>query len=190
MKIQNPENSLFAFIDYSGRKMPQKEFENSTFENCNFSDSDISNISFVDCGFSNCNFSNSKIRNTSFKDVKFRKSKLLGLNFFECNSFLLLLDFDDCYISLSSFYKMKLKNILFKNCILKEVDYTETELTGAKFENCDLNRSIFSNSILEKADFRTAFNYSIDPELNKIKRAKFTLPGVLGLLARYNIEIE
>jgi len=85
---------------------------------------------------------------------------------------------------------MKLKNIRFHNCILKEIDFTETDLTGAKFENCDLHRSIFANSILEKADFRTAFNYTIDPELNRIKKAKFSLPGVLGLLARYNIEIE
>ncbi len=39
-------------------------------------------------------------------------------------------------------------------------------------DNCDLNRAVFDNSILEKADFRTSLNYSIDPELNRIKKAK------------------
>lgn len=189
MAPENHDNTLFERIDYSGKKMQQQEFENSIFENCNFSDSDISNISFTDCEFVNCNFSNSKIRNTSFKDVKFRKCKLLGLNFFECNNFLLLLDFEDCYVNLSSFYKLKLRNIRFKNSILHEVDFTETDLTGAKFDNSDLQRTSFVNSILEKADFRTAFNYSIDPERNRIKKAKFSVPGVLGLLDKYAIEI-
>jgi uncharacterized protein YjbI with pentapeptide repeats len=73
---------------------------------------------------------------------------------------------------------------------LHEVDFTEADLTAAKFENCDLQRTIFANTILEKSDFRTAFNYSIDPEINRIKKAKFSLPGVLGLLAKYAIEID
>ncbi|OQA01530.1 MAG: hypothetical protein BWY70_00347 [Bacteroidetes bacterium ADurb.Bin408] len=43
---------------------------------------------------------------------------------------------------------------------------------------------------LEKADLRTAFNYIIDPELNHIKKARFSLRGISGLLAKYNIDIE
>jgi fluoroquinolone resistance protein len=44
--------------------------------------------------------------------------------------------------------------------------------------------------LLEKADFRTAYNYSIDPEKNRIKKAKFSIFGVTGLLDKYDIEIE
>ena len=58
------------------------------------------------------------------------------------------------------------------------------------FDNCDLARAIFANSILEKADFRTSYNFSIDPEINKIKKAKFSLTTVSGLLGKYDIEIE
>jgi hypothetical protein len=43
---------------------------------------------------------------------------------------------------------------------------------------------------LEKADFRTAFNYSINPETNRIKKAKFSKEGLNGLLDKYDIEIE
>jgi hypothetical protein len=43
---------------------------------------------------------------------------------------------------------------------------------------------------LEKADFRSAFNFSIDPEMNRMKKAKFSRTGVFGLLHKYNIEIE
>ena len=43
---------------------------------------------------------------------------------------------------------------------------------------------------IEKADFRNSHNYTIDPETNSIKKAKFSLPDVIGLLSKYNIDIE
>jgi hypothetical protein len=43
---------------------------------------------------------------------------------------------------------------------------------------------------LERTDFRTSYNYSIDPEINRISKAKFSINGVVGLLGKYNIEIE
>ena len=58
------------------------------------------------------------------------------------------------------------------------------------FDNCDLTRVIFDNVNMEKADFRTSFNYSIDPEINQIKKAKFFLRGISGLLDKHDIEIE
>jgi hypothetical protein len=48
----------------------------------------------------------------------------------------------------------------------------------------------FENTILEKADLRTSYNYLIDPEINRIKKAKFSKEGIVGLLHRYDIEIE
>jgi fluoroquinolone resistance protein len=50
--------------------------------------------------------------------------------------------------------------------------------------------AIFENTILEKADFRTAYNYTIDPVQNRIKKAKFSVTGIAGLLSRYDIAIE
>jgi fluoroquinolone resistance protein len=49
--------------------------------------------------------------------------------------------------------------------------------------------SVFDRTNLEKADFRSAGNYSIDPTTNKIKKARFSLDGVAGLLDKYDIEI-
>ena len=39
-------------------------------------------------------------------------------------------------------------------------------------------------------DFKTSYNYSIDPEVNSIKKAKFSLEGISGLLYKYDIVIE
>ena len=60
----------------------------------------------------------------------------------------------------------------------------------AVFENCDLFNASFIHSNLEKTDFSSAKNYSLDPELNKITNAKFSFSGIAGLLNKYNIVIE
>jgi hypothetical protein len=44
--------------------------------------------------------------------------------------------------------------------------------------------------LLEKADLRTSYNYSIDPETNKIRKARFALLGIRGLLEKYDIPID
>jgi len=66
----------------------------------------------------------------------------------------------------------------------------EADLTNSVFTNCDLAGTVFENTILVKADFRTSYNYSINPETNKIKKAKFSILGVAGLLDRYDIVVE
>ena len=53
-----------------------------------------------------------------------------------------------------------------------------------------MNGAIFDNTILEKSDFRTSYNYAMNPEINSIKKAKFSLQGIPGLLGKYNIEVE
>ena len=85
---------------------------------------------------------------------------------------------------------MKLKGINFKNCQLHEVDFTETDLTQASFQESDLTNTLFDHSNLENADFRLASNYTIDPDNNKIKKAKFLISGIPGLLVKYGIEIS
>jgi len=115
---------------------------------------------------------------------------MIGLLFEHCNEFALSFEFNNCVLNYSSFYQNKIKKTLFTNTQLLEVDFTECDLTEAIFENCDLVRAIFERSILEKADFKTAYNYSIDPEKNRIKQAKFSYNGIVGLLDKYNIEIE
>ena len=73
---------------------------------------------------------------------------------------------------------------------MQEVDFTGADLTAALLHNCDLAGAIFSNTKLQKADFRTAFNYSVNPETNDIKKAKFSLNGIAGLLDKYDIVVE
>jgi uncharacterized protein YjbI with pentapeptide repeats len=114
---------------------------------------------------------------------------MLGMHFDDCNQIGLTLNFENCNLSNSIFYKTKLKKTAFRNSKLHEADFTECNLSSSVFENCDLSGATFANTIIEKADLSTSFNYSIDPERNMIKKAKFSLSGIAGLLDRYDIEI-
>ena len=115
---------------------------------------------------------------------------MLGLRFDDCNEFGLSFSFERCQMNHCSFYATKIRGTVFKNSQLQECDFTECDLSGATFECCDLRGAIFDRSILEKADFRTARDYIIDPEQNRIGKAKFSLSGIAGVLAKYDIGIE
>ncbi len=162
------------------------EYENCSFNSCN----DFSEFKFIDCTFNSCNFSLVKLYQTVFRDVVFKDCKMLGLRFDTCNGFGLSFSFDGCQLNHSSFYKTKIKKTIFKNSHLQESDFSEADLTGAVFDDCNLTQAVFFHTILEKADFRTSYNYSIDPEINRIKKAKFSIWGIPGLLDKYDIEID
>lgn len=180
----------FEGVDFSENKLTKGEYENCIFNNCIFSNCDLSNVNFIECIFENCDFSMAEISAAVFRDVLFKTSKLLGLNFEHCNNLLISMDFKSCQLNLSSFYQLNLKNTTFKDSSLQEVDFTETDLTGSTFSNCNLSGAIFNKSILNKADFRTSYNFSIDPEINQIRKAKFSLAEIPGLLNKYDIEID
>jgi uncharacterized protein YjbI with pentapeptide repeats len=130
------------------------------------------------------------ILETAFKSVKFKDCKMLGLQFEDCNDFLFAVDFDHCLLNISNFCKINLKGTRFQKCSLQEVDFTETDLSRAVLEECDLTDAIFDHTNLEKADLRTARNFSINPVNNRIRKAKFSVNGLPGLLGSYDIEIE
>ena len=187
-KVNDHEN--FTNISYSGQKITNTEFIDCTFERCDFSNSVLSENDFIDCSFESCNFALAKLNGSGLKDVHFMDCKMIGINFDHCSDFLFAVSFQKCLLDYSSFASKKMKRVKFTDCSLKEVDFTSVDLSMAVFANCDLSRAVFHTCNLEKADFRTAFNYAFDPEFNQLKKARFSLSGVAGLLGKYNIEIE
>lgn len=170
--------------------LTKSEYENCVFKSCSFEDNSLSGFKFIDCTFISCNLSLSKLNQTVFQDVLFKDCKMLGLRFDSCSDFGLSFSFENCQLNHSSFYKLNLKNTLFIDTQLQEIDFSEVDLSNAVFKNCNLLLSVFDRTTLDKADFRSAVNYSIDPEKNRIKKAKFSLQGVAGLLNKYDIIIE
>lgn len=184
------ENELFENIDFAVQPLPAKVFEQCSFENCSFVGVSFAEVEFSDCTFTGCDLSNAVVNKTAFRTIRFAGCKMLGLNFEKANPFLFKTEFTDCNLSYVSFRKCDLRKTLFTNCRMSDADMTDCNVSGAVFAECTMDGTKFDNTNLSKADLRTAQLYVIDPERNDIKKAKFSLQGVPGLLKKYDIEIK
>lgn len=183
------KDHIFDKLDFTKQPLLKGEYENCTFTNCNFEETKLTEFKFIDCEFRDCNLSLVLLHGTVLREVKFKDCKMLGIQFENCNEFGLSFSFENCQVNHSTFFQMNIKKTIFRNCQLREIDFSESNLTNVIFDNCDLAQAIFINTILDKADFRTAYNYSLDPENNRIKKAKFSILGISGLLDKYDIVI-
>lgn len=184
------EDEIFDKKDFSTSRLPKGDYEYCTFKNCNFSEGFLSKIRFLECEFIDCNLSSANITSSSFQDVKFIGCKILGVHFEYCNPFGFALHIEDCQLNHASFYQVALTNTRIINSKLQNVEFAEADLSRCVFDDCDFQGATFENTNLEKADFRKAINYSIHPEQNRMKGAKFSLEDVAGLLGKYSVEIE
>jgi uncharacterized protein YjbI with pentapeptide repeats len=98
--------------------------------------------------------------------------------------------FTDCLLDYAKFYALKLKKMKFINCSLIAADFMSSDLTEVLFDNCNLRRAVFIDTIANKADFSTSYDYAFDPEKNKIKKAIFSTEGLKGLLEKYDIVVK
>jgi len=190
MEKEYIENKTIEKADFRNVRPGVNEYENCRFVQCDFSKSDLSSIKFIDCTLEDCNLSAAVLGFTVLNNVNFRNCKMEGLRFDSCNGFALSFSFENCILNHSTFFKTRIKKTIFKNCLLNGTDFTGCDLTESVFDNCDLDSSTFDRTTLVKADFRTSFNYLIDPENNNIKRARFSVLGLKGLLNKYDIYIE
>lgn len=170
--------------------LAKAEYEQCQFRHCDLSNANLSDYKFSDCEFINCNLSLAKLLHTSFQEVVFKDCKMLGLHFDNCNAFGLRMRFEKSLLNQSVFFQLKLKNTNFIHCQMHEVDFTEADLSGDVFEMCDLAGAIFDRTQLEKADLRTSFNFNISPLRNQLKKARFSVDGLPGLLHDWDLVIE
>jgi len=131
-----------------------------------------------------------KLAASQMKSAIFSRCKILGVNFGDCSDSLFSVSFDSSILDFASFAGKKMLKTSFKNSSLRNADFSECDLSGSLFMNCDLDNAVFNKTILKEADFRTAINFNIDPENNNIRKAKFSLNGLAGLLNKYNLTID
>ncbi|WP_299711383.1 pentapeptide repeat-containing protein [uncultured Tenacibaculum sp.] len=184
------DNEEFVKTNFTNEKISRSDFDSCTFKNCDFTDMHIVGSEFLECEFIDCNFSNTRLRETSFKTCHFYATKLLGVKFYGIDPFLLQMNFTGCQLDYSSFYQLKMQNFQFVNCSVKEVDFTDADLQFSYFDDCDLLGTIFENTDLRNTNFKTARNFSIDLESNKVEKAIFSKDNVANLLDKYKIKIQ
>jgi fluoroquinolone resistance protein len=179
----------FEDISYSGKTVKGREFEECTFKGCDFSNSDFSHNKFLQCTFEKCNLSMMKLNSTALQDAVFNNCKLMGVNFSECQDFLFSVRFDSCILDYAVFMGKKMPKTRFSKSSLKEVSFIQAGLSDCLFDHADLSGAIFNGTDLTGANFITALNYGMDPELNILKKASFSLDGLPGLLLKHKIKI-
>lgn len=102
-------------------------------------------------------------------------------------SLLASIGFFDCSVSYSTFICLSLRGINVTRCVAREVDFSKAYLT---LDNCtftDFSKSRFLHTNLTEADFTGATHYSINANLNVLKRTKFSLPEAMSLLSSSDI---
>lgn len=166
------------------------DYESCRFVNCDMSEMDLSDYSFTDCEFEGCNLSMAIFKNTSVKQVLFNHCKMLGVNLSVVNPFLVAMNFEHCILNLASFYKLKLKGTRFIHCQMHETDFVEADLSMASFESTDLSGARFENTNFEKCDLRYAVGYSINPNLNRLKKTRVSREGLHGFLHQVDLLVE
>ena len=184
------DSQEFSNRDFTKILLPVGDYEECVFSACSFMHSKLIGSNFSECTFVDCDLSMVNLTGITLRDCRFLRCKILGVKFESCNELLFSAGFEQCQLDFSSFFKLPLANTVFNECGLLEVDFTKADLQGALFKQCDLSGAIFFESSLEKADFREAKNFTIDPELNRMKDARFSLAGAGGLLGKYKLNLE
>lgn len=180
----------FKVSDSKVSAIVKAEYDHCLFTGLDFTELDFSGYKFVECIFRDCNLGLVKTFKTGLCNVKFINCKLLGWRFEQCNPFAMEVRFENCLLQHATFYKLSLKKTVFQNCVLHETDFTDSDFSEADFSGSDLAGAVFENTKLEKADFRSAFNYSIHPTLNRIKKARFSMAGLKGLVDAFDVSVE
>lgn len=181
---------LYNTLDDIPNQWAGQTFEQCTFQKLNLSQAPLAGANFIDCRFEQCNLSRATIKNTQFNDVSFVGCVLQGLDFGTSNAFGFHVDFQSCQLDQSLFINRRLAKAKFTECSLKSVLFVRCDMTGAVFDRCDLELTKFDDNNLTQADFTTSFNIALDPDENRLKKAKFSLYSLPGLLTKHGIIIK
>ena len=189
------EDQVFRKLTLENEDVAAVTFYDCSFTNCNFAESTFRSCTFRGCTFENCDLSLTKVDDSKFINTVFEHSKIIGVNWVnaswgknDLHQLLKSIDFIDCVLNYSIFMGLTLEKMLVKKCIARGVDFSEANLKRADCSFSDFTDSQFRHTDLTETDFRGATNYFIKPDLNTLKKTKFSLPEAMSLL--YNLDIE
>ncbi len=183
-------NQVFDQNSEIGEQWREQEFEQCQFKKLDLSRKAFTGSSFVNCRFDDCDLSRVELGNTKLYDVTFLDCKLNHVDFSPCNAFAFHVDFQKCQLDYTVFLNRKLRKTNFVECSLREAQFLRCEMVGAVFNHCDLELARFEKNNLTQADFSSSYNLTVDPDENKVKKARFSLYNLPGLLTKYDLVIS
>lgn len=183
------EDRKFDGLDLRDGVVEGVAFHHCTFTACTFTGTRWLRCRFVDCTFVRCDLSNIKPLGTLLRDTSFTETKLLGVDWTAAAEFGRPV-FQTCVLDYGSFAGRDMRRAKLKECVARETDFSDANLTEAVFDGTDLNGARFRHTNLSRADLRKASNYAISPVDNTLKQARFSLPEAIGLLHGLGILLD
>lgn len=183
-------NQVFDQPESLPEQWAHQEFEACTFRKVNLAQAAFVQTNFINCRFEGCNLSKAVLKHTKLHDVFFLACQLTHVDFSPCNAFAFGVGFQDCQLDYTVFLKRNLKKTRFIGCSLKEAHFLKCDLTGAVYKDCNLELARFGENNLTQADFSTSFNLRLNLDANTVKKARFSLHNLPGLLEKYDLVIR
>ena len=182
-------DQTFFSLNLKSQVVEERLFENCIFVSCNFGGASFKRCRFIDCTFQGCDLSNWQIHGSRLREIAFKDSKMVGIIWGNASA-ITHLNLERCVLDFSNFAGLDLRKSLIRECMAREVDFSDANLCEVDCRGTDFAGTRFANTNLLKADFRQALNYSIRPDGNKLKQAKFSLPEATLLLYGLDIVLE
>lgn len=190
METESFEGQSFDHLDIHEHPIAGNEYSSCRFEGCDFTEADLSRCRFEDCRFVACNFSNPIVARSRFADSSFEECKIVGLNFGNCDQLVFDVGFEGCRLQSCNFSSLKMKGAAFRRCAIDSCFFEDGYLVDAAFDDSVFSLTLFHACDLTRASFRGARGYSIDPRVNKVEKAVFSVPDVLALVECFGVRIE
>ena len=184
------DGEVWERYDFTAEDLSGTTFSSCTFEGCDFSAVRLLKTRFEGCRFVESNFSNTVIDHTRFDGVVLESCKLVGLNFGSADPLVFELSVFKCLLRYVNFSQIRWKKAVVRDCEASDSDFRGAQLAGADFHGTKFRACRFHAADLQKADFSGAEGYDLDLRTENLKKAIFSLPEALNLLAPFDLEIR
>jgi fluoroquinolone resistance protein len=179
-------DQTFREVHIEQGELVSSEFYDCVFLRCRFVGTLFRGCRFANCTFRRCDLSLVQVPESTFSSTRFEDSTVIGVDWTQATWPTAGLGdpigFFNCAISHSTFIGLRLRGIQIRDTVARDVDFREAGLSQADFGGTDLGESMFIHTDLTEADLSRARNYHIDPGLNVLTRARFSLPEAMSLL--------
>jgi uncharacterized protein YjbI with pentapeptide repeats len=184
------EDVDFCNVDFGPTPLTNQTFESCIFSSCRFRETPMTGAAFRSSVFRSCELVVVKMSGVVLDRTLFESSKIMGINFSDADNLGFSPDFRKSVISNSVFGGLSFRKGAILECRLVDCDLSDCDFREAEFSATTFEHVAISNCNFEKADFRSARGYAIDPLTNRVRKARFSLPEALSFLSFLGIQID
>jgi uncharacterized protein YjbI with pentapeptide repeats len=182
------EGQVYENLVLEGADLGKREFTKCVFRGCRLGESRWPRTRLEDCVFDHCDLTRADVGGTSMYDVRFKSSKLMGIDFTHLAKHPAMA-FEECNLRYASFVGLVLRKLKFVRCGIQEANFFETDLTGATFEDCQFTGTQFQGCTLHKAKFPGAKDLFLDPVRNRVKGVQVPLETAILLATSHEMRV-